>query len=42
MKRWHLIVGGVVVLVMLTVLLVPGVAESIEGRVLAWLAGSAQ
>jgi hypothetical protein len=42
MKRVYLITGGVVIAVMLTVLFVPGVAESIEGRVLGWLSSSVQ
>lgn len=42
MKRSYLIAGGVLVVVMLTVLFVPGVAEAIEGWVLGWLATNAR
>jgi hypothetical protein len=37
-KRFYWIAGGVLIAVALTVLFVPGVGESIEGRVLSWLA----
>ncbi len=37
MKRLYWIVSGVVVVVMLTVLFVPGIGEYIEGTVLGWL-----
>ena len=42
MKRFYWIAGGVLVAVMLTVLLVPGIAESIEGRALRWLSTNAR
>lgn len=42
MKRFYWIAGGVLVTVMLAVLFVPGVAESIEGRVLVWLSTNAR
>ncbi len=38
-KRLYWIVGGVVVVVMLTVLFVPGIGEYIEGTMLGWIAG---
>ena len=37
MRRFYWIVGGVLIAVVLTVLFVPGIGESIEGRVLSWL-----
>ena len=37
MKRLYWIIGGVLIAVALTVLFVPGVGNSIEGRVLGWL-----
>ncbi len=36
-KRLYWIIGGVLIAVALTVLFVPGVGNSIEGRVLGWL-----
>ena len=39
MKRTYWIAGGVLVAVVLIVLFVPGVAESIEGWLLRFLAG---
>ena len=41
MKRFYLVVAGVMVAVVLIVLFVPGVRNSIERQVLAWLAGMA-
>ena len=38
-KQSYWIAGGVLVAVVLIVLFVPGVAESIEGRLLSFLAG---
>jgi len=40
-KRFYMVAASVLVLVFLVVLLVPGVAESIEGRLLSWLARTA-
>ena len=37
MNRFHWIMGGVMIAVVLTVLFVPGVGEYIEGAVLGWL-----
>jgi len=37
MKRLFWIFGGVILVVVLTVLFIPGVAEYIEGSVLGWL-----
>ncbi len=39
MKRTYWIAGGVLVAAVLIVLFVPGVAESIEGWLLSFLAG---
>lgn len=41
MRRFYWIAGAVLVAVFFVVLLVPGVAEWIEGRLLSWLAGAA-
>mgnify|MGYP007100036586 CR=1 FL=1 len=38
MKRLLVFVGGLVIVVMIVVLLVPGVRDSIERYVLSWLA----
>jgi hypothetical protein len=37
MKRVYWIFGGVIIVVVFTVLFIPGVAEYIEGSVLGWL-----
>ena len=37
MKRLFWIFGGVIIVVVLTVLFIPGVGEYIEGSVLGWL-----
>jgi hypothetical protein len=42
MKRFYLIGTGVLVAIVLAVLFVPGLAESIEGRFLGWLASNAR
>ncbi len=42
MKRFYRITGSVMIVVVLIVLFVPGVGESIEGRLLSWLAGVAR
>ena len=39
MKRLYWMIIGIVVVVVVTVLFVPGVAESIEGRLLGLVAG---
>ncbi len=39
-KWFYWIAGGVLVAVVLIVLLVPGVGDNIEGRLLRWLAGA--
>ena len=39
MKSSYWIAGAVLVAVVLIVLFVPGVVDSIEGRLLRWLAG---
>jgi len=41
MKRFYLISAVILVAVVVVVLLVPGVAESIEARLLSWVAGAA-
>jgi hypothetical protein len=40
-KRFYWMSAALLVAVFLIVLFVPGVAESIEGRLLSWLAGAA-
>ena len=40
MKWFYWIASGVLVAVVLIVLLVPGVGDNIEGRLLRWLAGA--
>ena len=40
MKRFYWIAGGVLLAVALIVLLVPGVGDNIEGRLLRWMAGA--
>ena len=42
MKQLYWIIGGVVIVVMLTVLLVPGVSQYIEGQMLGWLSRNAR
>ena len=42
MKKFYLIGGGVLVVVALTVVLWPGLGDSIEGSLLRWLAGNAR
>lgn len=42
MKWFYWIGGGVLVVVVLAVLFVPGLGENIEGRLLGWLAGAAR
>ena len=39
MKRLYWTIVGIVIVVVLTVLFVPGVAEYIEGTLLSWVAG---
>ena len=41
MKRFYMVVVGVMIAVVVTVLFVPGVRQSIEGQVLGWLASMA-
>jgi hypothetical protein len=41
MKRFYFISAALLVAVFFIVLLVPGVAESIEVRLLSWLSGAA-
>ncbi len=41
-KQLYWIIGGVVIVVMLTVLLVPGVSQYIEGQMLGWLSRNAR
>lgn len=41
MKRFYVVVGGVMIAVVLTVLFVPGVRQSIERQVLGWLGSMA-
>lgn len=41
MKRFYVVVVGVMIAVVLTVLLVPGVRQHIERLVLSWLASMA-
>ena len=41
MKRFYWITASVMIVVVLIVLFVPGAKESIEGRLLSWLAGVA-
>ena len=42
MKSFYWIGGGVLVVVVLAVLFVPGLGENIEGRLLGWLSRNAQ
>ena len=42
MNRFYMISAAILVAVFLIVLLVPGVAESIEGRMLSWVSGAAR
>ncbi len=42
LRRFGLVISGVMVAVVLTVLFVPGVRETVERQVLAWLAGMAR
>ena len=41
MKRFYLIGGGVLFVVVLVVLFWPGLGANMEGRLLGWLAGNA-
>ena len=41
LKRFYVVVGGVMIAVVLTVLFVPGVRQSIERQVLGWLGSMA-
>lgn len=41
LKRFYMVVVGVMIAVVVTVLFVPGVRQSIEGQVLGWLASMA-
>ena len=38
MKRLYWIVAGLLVLIAITVLFVPGLSDAIEARILGWLA----
>jgi uncharacterized membrane protein HdeD (DUF308 family) len=41
LKRFYVVIGGVMIAVVLTVLFVPGVRQSIERQVLGWLGSMA-